>query len=337
VAVSSPPPPPPPPPRRVRTLAGSPMVRIVARRLVAAVVLLLVVSALSFVLIALTPGDAARAIVGIQAPASEYQHVRHELGLDQSIFAQYWHWLGHAVQGDLGSSLFTGQPVSDAIEQRLPVSLSLIFGALLVSLLVGVPMGVFSAVRGGALGRLADATTLIGITLPSFWVGAILIALFAVDLGWLPATGYVSFADSPGDWLTSLVLPVVALSLGGIAAIAKQTREAMLDALASEHIRMARASGVAPSSILFRHALRNAALPVVTVLGWLFVSLLGGTVVIETVFALPGLGQLAVNAASRADLPLIQGVVVCFTIIVVIVNLIVDLLYLWLDPRVRSR
>ncbi len=313
------------------------MVRFVARQLVSAAVLLVVVSALSFVLIALTPGDAARAIVGNEAPPSVYERVRHELGLDQSIVVQYGDWLGHAVQGDLGKSLFTGQTVTEAIEARLPVSMSLIVGALLLSLIVGVAVGVFSAVAGGAAGRVADATTLIGISLPTFWVGAILISLFAVDLGWFPATGYVSFADSPGDWLSSLVLPVVALSLPGIAAIAKQTREAMLDVLSSEHIRMAWATGMSPSSIFFRHALRNAALPVVTVLGWLFVSLLGGTIFIETVFALPGLGQLAVNATTRYDLPMIQGVVVCFTIIVVIVNLIVDLLYLWFDPRVRSR
>jgi peptide/nickel transport system permease protein len=317
-------------------IGRSPMLRVVLRRLATAVILLIAVSALSFVLLALTPGDAARVIVGIQAPAGEYQRVRHELGLDQALPVQYWHWLSHAVRGDFGNSLITGQPVAEAIEQRLPVTLSLIVGSLIVSLVVGVAVGVFSAVRGGVPGRLADGATLIGFALPSFWVGAILITLFAVDLGWFPATGYVSFADSPSEWFTSLVLPVVALSLGGIAAIAKQTREAMLDALASEHIRMGRAAGLARSSILFRHALRNAALPVVTVLGWLFVSLLGGTVFVETVFALPGLGQLAVSSATKHDLPLIQGIVVCFTLIVVVVNLITDLLYLWLNPKVRS-
>jgi peptide/nickel transport system permease protein len=325
--------------RRSAPLAAAldrPMLRVVVRRLLTSVVLLFVVSALSFVLVALTPGDAARAIVGVNGSQEQYQRVRHELGLDLPLVEQYWRWLRHAVQGDFGASLFTSQPVTQAIDERLPVTACLIVGALLVSLVVGVALGVFSAVRGGAAGRFVDAFALGAFALPPFWVGAILIAFFAVKLGWFPATGYVPFAQSPSDWFSSLVLPVVALALGGVAAIAKQTREAMLEALASEHVRMAWSTGISPRSILFRHAFRVAAMRVVTVLGWLFVSLLGGTVFVETVFALPGLGGLAVSAATQHDLPLIQGVVVCFTVIVVLVNLVVDLVYVWLDPRVRT-
>jgi peptide/nickel transport system permease protein len=311
------------------------MARIILRRTVAAVVLLLVVSALSFILIALTPGDAARAIVGPHGSQQQYQRVRHDLRLDEPLTAQYWHWLSGAIHGDLGSSLFTGESVSESIQTRLPVSLSVIIGALLVSVVVGVAIGTFSATRGGFVGRFVDGLGLAGFALPEFWIGAILIALFAVRLGWFPATGYVSFAESPEEWISSLVLPVMALSLAGIAAIAKQTRESMLEALGSEHVRMARATGISPASIVFRHAFRTAAMRVVTVVGWLFVGLLGGAVLIESVFALPGLGALAVSAAGRHDIPVIQGVVVSFTILVVVVNLLVDLMYIWLDPRVR--
>jgi peptide/nickel transport system permease protein len=314
-----------------------PMLSIVLRRVVSGVILLLVISALSFVLVALTPGDAARAIVGTQGSQEAYEQVRQELRLDEPIYSQYWHWLSGALQGDLGRSVFTSESVASAINARIGATLSLIIGALLVSLVVGVGLGTLSAVRGGVLGRLLDGLTLVGFSIPAFWAGMVLITIFAVDLGWFPPTGYVDFSDSPSDWLSSIVLPVVALALGGVAMIAKQTREAMLDALASQHVRIAWATGISPWSIMFRHAFRNAALGVVTVVGWLFVSLLGGSVFVETVFAIPGLGSLAVSSAVRHDVPMIQGVVVYFTIIVVLVNLIVDLLYMWLDPRVRIR
>lgn len=322
-----------------RRLPGldSPMLSIILRRVVSGVVLLFVVSALSFVLVALTPGDAARAIVGQEASQEAYERVHHELRLDEPLPAQYWHWLSGAVHGDLGTSLFTAESVSGAIDARIGPTLSLIIAPLLVSLVVGVALGTISAVRGGVLGRLIDALTLGAFSIPSFWAGAVLIALFAVDLGWFPATGFVEFSESPSKWLSSIVLPVVALSFGGVAMITKQTREAMLDALASQHVRIAWATGVSPVSILFRHAFRNAALAVVTLLGWLFVSLLGGTVFVETVFAIPGIGGLAVTATTRHDLPMIQGVVVYCTVIVIVVNLVVDLLYMWLDPRVRVR
>jgi len=320
----------------LRRFVRQPVPRVVIRRLVTTIPLLLIVSAVSFVLVAITPGDAAREILGVEASSEQYQSLRHALGLDEPLYTQYWDWLKHAVHGDLGTSLITSEPVTTVIGQRLPVTLSLIAGALLVTLIAGVAIGVFSAVRGGAAGRIVDSFALVGYALPSFWVGATLIALFAVRLRWFPATGYVPFADSPHDWLLALVLPVTALALHGIAAVAKQTREAMLDALSSEYIRMAWARGLAPNSIFFRHALRNAAMRIVTVLGIQFVSLLGGTVFVEVVFALPGLGNLAVTAATQHDIPVLQGLVVYFTIIVVIVNLAIDVAYIALDPRVRT-
>jgi peptide/nickel transport system permease protein len=295
-----------------------------------------VVSALSFILVSLTPGDAAQVILGDAATPQAVAKLRHQLGLDQPVYEQYWHWVQRAVQGDLGASLFTGEPVTRAIGQRLPVTLSLLCGALLVILLVGVAAGVFSAVRGGVAGRLVDAGALVGFALPSYWIGAVLIALLTVRVKLFPTTGYVPLTASATEWARALVLPVIALALHGVAAVAKTTREAMLDALGSEYIRSSRAHGIPERSLIFRHALKNAALPVVTILGVQAVGLLGGTVLVESVFALPGLGSLAVDASIQHDLPVVQGVVVCFTLVVVAINLLIDLTYTYLNPKVRT-
>lgn len=316
--------------------AAGPVARLVARRVASAIALVIGVSFVSFVLIAIAPGDPARQIVGLQGSEADYQRVRHELGLDHSLLHQYADWLGSALHGDLGTSIFNAQPVTQAIGERLPVTLCLIIGSLALSLLIGVALGVFSAVRGGLAGYLADGFSLIGFALPTFWIGAILIVVFAAKLGWLPATGYVSFADSPTDWARSLVLPLAALTIGGVAAFARLTRESMLLALTSEHVRMARAAGASERSVVYRHALRNAAAPVITVVGVNFAALLGGTVYVETVSAMPGLGSLVATSASKQDIPIIQGVVLTFTLIVVVVNLLLDLAYAWLDPRVRA-
>ncbi len=327
------------PPRRRRTsrVVDLRLTRIVARRVASAIVLLLVVSTLSFVLISLTPGDQARAIVGVNASDEQYLQVREQLGLDLALPDQYWRWLSGAVQGDLGMSLMAGQPVADAVQERLGVTAFLIAGSMAISLVLGVLFGVISAVRGGATGRSVDIVSLTGFSVPPFWLAAVLITIFAVKLHWLPATGYVEPSDSVGLWLQSLALPVVALSVGGIAAIAKQARDGMLEGLASEHVRAAWARGISPRSIMFRYALRGAALRVIAVSGWLTISLIGGTVLVESVFALPGICSLAVSAATQFDIPLVQGVVICFTVIVVIVNLVADVLYMWFDPRMRTQ
>lgn len=310
---------------------------IIIRRLLLAVPLLFVVTALSFVLASLTPGDPTHEILGVNAAPQEYTNLRHALGLDLPLYDRYWRWLEHALHGDLGVSLFSGEHVTDAIDGRLPTTLSLMLGALLVGLLVGVAFGVVSAIRGGLGGRLVDSVALVGFALPSFWVGAILISLLAVKFQWFPATGYVPFSQSAGGWARALVLPVTALALGGVAAIAKQTREALLDALSSEYVRMARANGIPEGSIVFRYALKHAGIRVVTILGLLAVGLLGGTVLVENVFALPGVGGLLVNSSINHDLPVVQGIVVYFTVIVVAINLLVDIAYGWLNPRVRTQ
>jgi len=317
------------------TLVQSPTLRLVGRRLASSVVLLFIVSILTFVLASLIPGDPARQILGAQGTPEAYAALRHALGVDRSLFAQYWDWLTHAVHGDLGTSLFDDVPVMETIGRRLPVTLSLTIGTLLVSLILGVALGVASAVRGGAVGRAVDAFALAGLAFPPFWIGALLLSWFAVGLGWFPTFGYVPFAESPGDWLRSLVLPVTALSAFGVSVIAKQTREAMLEALGSEYVRMARASGVSEASIVLRHALKNAAMRILTMVGLLAVTLLGGTVAVEIVFGLPGLGDLAVSSTTRHDAPMLQGIVVCFTIVVIAVNVLVDVCYTLVNPKVR--
>lgn len=321
--------------RRQLGRSTSPMM---VRRVLTTVPLLFVVTALSFVLVSLTPGDATSSILGVEGSSPEaVARLRSELGLDLPIYQQYWNWASDAATGDFGNSVISGQSVSSMIDTRLGPTVSLIFGALLVSSLLGVWLGVLSAVRGGLLGKVVDGFALIGFSVPAFWAGALLIAVFAVKLGWLPPTGYVPFSNSPRGWIESLSLPVTALALPSVAAVSKQTREAMLDTLASEYIRMARATGIPSRSIVGRHALKNAATRSVTILGLQAVGLVGGTVVVENVFAVPGLGWLAVNSVVRGDLPVVLGVVVCFTAMVVAMNLVVDLSYTWLNPKVRTR
>lgn len=312
------------------------MVRLIGYRLLISVPLLFGVSILTFVLVSLTPGDAARTILGTNGTPQQYAQLRHQLGLDQPLYAQYGHWVERVLHGNLGSSLFTGEPVTQALNERLSVTLSLIIGATALSALLGIGLGVLSALRTGSLGRLVDVLSLAGLALPNFWLGLLLVTLLAVKVHLFPATGYVPLNQSVGEWARALVLPVVTLMVGGVAVVAKQTRDSMLDVLRRDFIRTLRANGLPERSIIVKHALKNAAIPVVTVLGLIFVSLLSGTVLVESVFVLPGLGSLAVQTTNQHDIPVIQGVAVYFTLIVVTVNLLVDLTYGWLNPKVRS-
>jgi peptide/nickel transport system permease protein len=315
------------------------MIRATARWLAYSTTLLFAVTVLTFVLSALAPGDAAKAILSGQTTSytpEQYQQLRHELGIDQPLPVQYWHWLSGLLHGNLGTDLFSGQPITQALNGRLGASLSIIVGTVLVSALVGVAVGVFSAVRSGLAGKLASGVSLVGLAAPNFWLALVLVELLAVQSPLFPATGYVAFGDDPLQWLRSLALPVLALSASGAAFIARQTRDAMADVLARDFIVALRAHGLPLRSIVFKHALRNAAIPVVTLLGLMFVSLLGGTVLIESVFAIPGLGQQAVAASSTHNLPMIEGIAFYFTVIVVVVNLLVDLSYGWLNPTVRT-
>jgi peptide/nickel transport system permease protein len=286
------------------------------------------------VMMAFLPGDAARSLLGQNATEQQVAEARQELGLDKPLWVQYGSWLGHAVRGDLGTSLISRQPVTDLLNERLAPSLSLIIGAVLLGGLVGIVLGIRAA-RAGAVGRLVQVGSTLGLALPDFWLALVLVVVFSVHLGVLPPTGYVPLSDDPKGWLSSLVLPVVTLAVPVTAFIAKQTRDAVASAMDQTFVRTLRAAGVPERSAIYRHALKNAAIPILTVVGIVFVGALSGTVAVEFIFAIPGLGSTAVQATSTSDLPVIQGVVVYFTGIVIAVNLLVDLAYAYLNPRVR--
>jgi peptide/nickel transport system permease protein len=313
------------------------VIRLLASRVLWSVPLLWAVSALSFLLVWLVPGNAAQAILGADASAAQMQALSTQLGLGQPLWVQYWHWLGQAMHGNMGASLVTGQAVSSVLASRIVVSLTLIVGGTLVASVLGVVAGVEAAKRGGMLGRLVEAGAVLGLAVPNFWLGLVLIELFAVRLRLFPATGFVPFGQDPGQWALSLVLPVLAIAAVGVTSIAAQTRTSMLEVLRRDFVRVLEANGIRRASVVYRHALRNAAIPVVTVIGITFVSLLGASVLIESVFALPGLGSGLATAASQHDIPVIQGAVLYFTVVVITVNLLVDVAYGLLDPRVRVR
>lgn len=312
------------------------MIRIAVRRLLWALPSLVVASALIFVLARLAPGDAARVVLGTNRDPDAYARVRAELGLDRPLLSRYAEWVGDALRGDLGQSIFTRQDVVTLLNSRLSVSLTLIVGATLLAAALGVTIGVLGALNGGVTSRVADATAMVGMSVPTFWLGLLLIFVFAIQFPILPATGYVPFAEDPGAWARSLVLPVFTLSLAGIATIAKQTRGALLDTMSQEYVRAIRANGLPARRVVLRHCLKNAAVPVMTTVGLVLVVILGGTVLVEQVFGLPGMGQLAVQATLQNDLPVLAGVVVYYTLFVLISNLLVDLTYGWLSPRIEE-
>ena len=301
------------------------MLRATIRWLTSSVVLLFVVTAATFLLSSLAPGNAAKAILSGQTTSytqAQYQQVRHELGIDKPLPVQYWDWLDRLVHGSLGG--------------RIGASLSIIAGTVLVSAVLGLAVGIFSAVRGGAAGKLVDVLSLFGLATPNFWLALVLVELLAVKVRLFPAVGYIPFGTDPVQWLRGIVLPVLALSVGGSAFVARQIRDSMSDVLTRDYITALRAHGLPLRSIVFKHALRNAAIPVVTVLGLLFVALLGGTVLIENIFSIPGLGQQAVTASGSHDLPMIEGIAFYFTLIVITVNLLIDVCYRLLNPAVRT-
>lgn len=318
------------------------MLQLITRRLGISVALVVLISLLMFVLQSLAPGDLARTILtsgsgGVPGGYTQeaHTHLRHELGLDQPLLVRYGQWLSDAVRGDLGTSPISGLEVSSTIASRMPVTLSLVVLGTTAVVVLGVGLGVVSSIRGGRIGRAVDVLSLVGFAVPNFWLAVVLITLFAVNLGILPATGFVPLNVSVSEWARSLVLPVTVLALPGVAVFAKQTRDSMLEALSQDFVRMLRANGASEASIVFRHALRNAAIPVVTLVGLTFIGIFSGVLIIESVFGLPGMGRLAVQATTQHDLPLVQGVVVVFTLVVVVVNLVVDLAYGWLNPKVR--
>jgi peptide/nickel transport system permease protein len=313
------------------------MMGLIARRLLLSVPLVLIVTAISFALMSLLPGSVAETILGTQATPAKVAALDHQLGVDRPLVGQYTHWLRGAVHGDLGTSIADGTPVASTLNAGLDVTLSLVLAALVLAVALGIAIGTYTAVAPGRLSRAVDALALVGLATPSFCVALVLVLVFAVKLHALPAVGYTSLASSASGWARSLVLPATALAVGMVGSVAKQTRASMRETLGRPYIVGLRANGIAEGRIVLKHGLRNAALPVVTVVGLLFVGSLTGAVVIEQVFVLPGLGSALVAATAAHDVPMIQGVALYLALLVVAVNLVVDLAYAALNPRVRRR
>jgi peptide/nickel transport system permease protein len=313
------------------------MLSLIVKRVLFAIPILLVTSLLTFLLLALLPGDAARTIVGANGSQATYEHVREQLHLNLPLWQQYARYLGAAVHGDLGTSIFTGVPVVQTLAERIPVTLSLIIGSTLVAAVIGIALGAISARVGGALAKLIDVFALLGLALPNFWLALLLVSVFAVAIPLFPATGYTPPDQGASAWLASIALPVVALAIGGIASIAKITRDGVLDALDRDFTRTLRAAGVSEGRLLWKHALKNSGVSIVTVIGLGFVGALAGSLFVENVFVLPGLGNLVNTATTERDVPVIQGVALAYAAIVVVINLIIDISYAFINPKVRIR
>lgn len=312
------------------------MVRLVLDRLAATCLVLAIVSFLSFCLMQLVPGDPALVLAGVGAPADQVARIREQFGLDQPFVGQLLHWYGGLLHGDLGQSVLLGQSVIAAILDRLPATLSLTLFAFVVSLVVGLATGILAAVRqGGIIDRLVMVAAVLGVSLPSFWIGLLLIGLFAVQVDWLPAGGYVPLSEHPADWLRSLILPGLSLALLQVGYLARITRAALIEVLHQDFVRTARAKGLAGWVVIGKHALSNALMPIVTVVGIVVSLMLSGSVVIETVFSIPGLGRLMATAILSRDYPVIQGTLLVTAATFALINLVVDLLYLLIDPRLR--
>jgi len=308
----------------------------VLRRLVATIPVMGVVAIAVFALLHVTPGDPAVIIAGDYATTDDIARIRTRLGLDQPFHAQVAIWLGRIVRGDLGTSIFSGLPVATLIGQRAATTIWLTLFAMLISVGIGVPIGVVAAWRKGSwIDRTVMVFAVSGFSMPTFWLGFILVYVFAITAGWLPVQGYHPLAAGLWPFLSHLILPGLTLSVVYMALIARMTRASMLGVLDEDYIRTAFAKGLAPRGVLVRHALKNASLPVVTIIGLGFALLIGGAVVTESVFALPGLGRLTVDAIVRRDYPVIQGVLLVVSGVYVLINLVVDVLYVVLDPRIR--
>lgn len=312
------------------------MLTYLVRRVLATVPVMAVVALFVFSLLSLAPGDPAAMIAGDQATPADVARIRATLGLDRPFLFRFAEWVWRIAHGDLGTSIFTSLPVTHMIAQRIEPTLSLLLLTLLIAVSVAVPLGVLAAWKHDSLlDRAAMVLSVLGFSLPVFVVGYLLAYVFALRLRWLPVQGFTSISAGVWPFLSSLMLPAVTLALLYIALIARITRATMLDVLAQDYVRTARAKGVGQGSILFVHALKNAAVPIVTVIGIGFAALISGAVVTESVFAIPGIGRLVTDAILRRDYPVIQGVVLLFSGLYVLINLGVDLLYTVFDPRIR--
>jgi peptide/nickel transport system permease protein len=312
------------------------MLQLIVRRLLIMIPVLFLVSLMVFSLLLLVPGDPAVTLAGENASEEQIAATRERLGLDDPVLEQYGRWVSGVVRGDLGTSLFSSQDVTDAIVERLPATLSLAAGAITISLLLGIPSGILAAIfRGRWPDRMVGLGAASALAMPNYFVGMLLILVFAIWNPWLPATSYVPFSESPSQWFEHLILPWITLGLAAAAVVTRQLRSSLVGVLGQDYVRTARAKGMRGRTVVLKHASKNAAIPVVTVVGTQVAFALGGSVIVEQVFGIAGVGQLAVTAVLKRDLPIIQGVVVMTTLIVLFSNLLVDIAYGYLNPKVR--
>jgi len=319
------------------------MLAMIARRLLSLIPVLLVVTFVVFMLVELAPGDAATSVAGgANATPEKVEQVREELGLDRPVLTRYFDWLGDAIQLDFGTSYASynnvaAPDVAQELEERIPVSLSLAFAGLFVAIVIGIPLGILAGMRpGGTIDRLGVTGTSFGLAIPNFVLAFFLIQVFALSLDWFPAQGYTKFSESPTAWLETIILPAISLGVIAAASVARQTRAALIDVLQSNYVRTAFAVGTGTRRTVVKYAFKNASIPTVTVLGLQLAGLIGGVVIIEQVFVIPGLGTYMLRALTLPDVPVIQAVTITFVIIYVTLNLIVDISYGYLNPRVRA-
>ncbi len=312
------------------------MLGYIFRRTLATIPVMAIVGLFVFSLLYIAPGDPAAVIAGDQASPADVARIRANLGLDRPFYERFTEWVGQILRGDLGTSIFTARPVSLDIQQRIGPTLSLTAVTMLLSITIAIPLGVLAAWKAGTwIDRAIMAVAVVGFSVPVFVVGYVLAFIFGLWLEWLPVQGYTPLSEGVWPWLENLILPAVALSGVYTALIARITRSTMLDVLSQDYIRTARAKGLSTRPTLFVHALKNAAVPIVTVVGIGMALLIGGAVVTESVFNIPGLGRLTIDAILRRDYPVIQGLVLMFSFVYVLVNLLVDISYTFLDPRIK--
>ena len=311
------------------------MLPYILRRLATGVVLALLVTMITFYLLSFSFDGVAANILGPQATSDAIAGLQEELGLDRPVMVQYFDWLGNVLQGDFGQSYFTSEPVLDAVRDRLPVTLSIVLVALVLSAIVSVVLGVLAASRAGVIDRTSQLISLSGLLFPNVLIAIVLVVVFAINLGWFPATGYTAFSEDPNEWRRSITLPVIVLVINGIANMAAQVRGAMIGELQKDYVRTLRSRGVPTRSVVYRHALRNAAAPALVVFSLEFVSMFGAALIIEDIFAIPGFGTFAFSSSLRGDIPVILGVTVMSVALVVSVNLLTDIINGWLNPKAR--
>lgn len=310
--------------------------RYLLQRLLTTIVVIFGITFVVFMIIQLVPGDPARVVLGVAASEENVQALRERLGLNQPVWQQYISWLGGLLQGDLGNSLVTGQSVTEQIFQRLPATLTLAGAGLLVGLLIGLPAGILSALKPHSpLDITTSLLSQIGVSIPDFWLGILLVLLFSLTLGWLPSQGFTSFNENPLDWFLHLLLPAITVGIISGSIQTRFNRSAMLEVLHQDYIRTARAKGLKELVVINKHALRNALIPIITILGLQLTALLSAVVVVEVVFSWPGLGRLTLEAVLDRDYPLLQGAVFTIATLLAFVNLGTDLLYAFIDPRIE--